>query len=180
MRSMALAMKTMSSEREMVRGQMLALKETEFVEAARAIGVRDRKIVTKHLLPNGIGPIIVAATLEVGSAIITESSLSFLGLGVTEPTAAWGLMLQDTGTFSVIGSYPWILSPVVFVLITVFAFNALGDGLRVPGNCDGTASFAGPDGRFSRRQFEEVLRSNGLTEQRFLSLMRIEIAHEPG
>jgi len=82
------------------------------------------------MVPNVMAPFLIMITAFVGQAILLEASLSYLGLGVQEPIPAWGLMLQDTGTFSVIGSYPWILSPVVFVLITVFAFNALGDGLR--------------------------------------------------
>ena len=74
--------------------------------------------------------LIVAVTIAIPSVVLLESFLGYLGFAVKPPLISWGLMLQDTGTFSVIGSYPWILSPVVFVLITVFAFNALGDGLR--------------------------------------------------
>jgi peptide/nickel transport system permease protein len=74
--------------------------------------------------------VIVAVTLAIPSVVLLESFLGFLGFAVKPPLISWGLMLQDTSTYSVIGSYPWILSPVAFVLVTVFAFNALGDGLR--------------------------------------------------
>ena len=77
----------------LTRGQMLALKETEFVEAARAIGVSDRKIVTRHLLPNGMGPIIVAITLGIPVAILAEATLAYIGIGVQPPRASWGSLI---------------------------------------------------------------------------------------
>jgi peptide/nickel transport system permease protein len=113
-----------------VRSKTLALARIEYVRAAIAVGSSDMRIITRHILPNVLSHIIVAVTLAVPSVVLLESFLGFLGFAVKPPLISWGLMLQDTGTFSVIGSYPWILSPVVFVLITVFAFNALGDGLR--------------------------------------------------
>ena len=79
----------------LVRGQMLALKETEFVEAAKAIGVSDRKIVTRHLLPNGMGPIIVAVTLGIPAAILAEATLAYIGVGVQAPRASWGSLVAD-------------------------------------------------------------------------------------
>jgi peptide/nickel transport system permease protein len=94
------------------------------------VGSPDYRIITPHILPNGLSHNNVAVTLAIPTVILLESFLGFLGFAVKPPLISWGLMLQDTGTFSVIGSYPWILSPVVFVLIAVFAFNALGDGLR--------------------------------------------------
>jgi len=113
-----------------VRGMTLSLKEREFVHAARFMGVPGSRIIFRHILPNVLSHVIVAITLAIPTVVLLESFLGFLGFAVKPPLISWGLMLQDTGTFSVIGSYPWILSPVVFVLITVFAFNALGDGLR--------------------------------------------------
>jgi len=113
-----------------VRSKTLALARIEYVRAAIAVGSGDFRIITRHILPNVLSHIIVAVTLAVPSVVLLESFLGFLGFAVKPPLISWGLMLQDTGSFSVIGSYPWILSPVVFVLITVFAFNALGDGLR--------------------------------------------------
>jgi peptide/nickel transport system permease protein len=113
-----------------VRSKTLALARIEYVRAAIAVGSGDFRIITRHILPNVLSHIIVAVTLAVPSVVLLESFLGFLGFAVKPPLISWGLMLQDCGSFSVIGSYPWILSPVIFVLITVFAFNALGDGLR--------------------------------------------------
>ncbi|HTM77758.1 MAG TPA: ABC transporter permease, partial [Devosia sp.] len=113
-----------------VRSKTLSLARIEYVRAAIAVGSSDARIITRHILPNVLSHVIVAVTLAVPSVVLLESFLGFLGFAVKPPLISWGLMLQDTGTFSVIGSYPWILSPVMFVLITVFAFNALGDGLR--------------------------------------------------
>ena len=113
-----------------VRSKTLALARIEYVKAAIAVGSSDMRIITRHILPNVSSHLIVAVTMAIPAVVLLESFLGFLGFAVKPPLISWGLMLQDTGTFSVIGSYPWILSPVVFVLITVFAFNALGDGLR--------------------------------------------------
>lgn len=113
-----------------VRSKTLALARIEYVRAAIAVGSSDMRIIGRHILPNVSSHLIVAVTIAIPSVVLLESFLGFLGFAVKPPLISWGLMLQDTGTFSVIGSYPWILSPVVFVLITVFAFNALGDGLR--------------------------------------------------
>ena len=113
-----------------VRSKTLALARIDYVRAAIAVGATDSRIIVRHILPNVLSHVIVAVTLAVPTVVLLESFLGFLGFAVKPPLISWGLMLQDTGTFSVIGSYPWILSPVIFVLITVFAFNALGDGLR--------------------------------------------------
>lgn len=113
-----------------VRSKTLALARIDYVRAAIAVGSSDARIITRHILPNVLSHIIVAVTLAIPTVVLLESFLGFLGFAVKPPLISWGLMLQDTATFSVIGSYPWILSPVIFVLITVFAFNALGDGLR--------------------------------------------------
>ncbi|WP_417307865.1 ABC transporter permease [Devosia sp.] len=113
-----------------VRSKTLSLARIDYVRAAIAVGSSDTRIITRHILPNVLSHVIVAVTLAVPTVVLLESFLGFLGFAVKPPLISWGLMLQDTGTFSVIGSYPWILSPVIFVLIAVFAFNALGDGLR--------------------------------------------------
>jgi peptide/nickel transport system permease protein len=113
-----------------VRGKTLALARIDYVRAAMAIGATDRRIILQHIFPNVMSHVIVSVTLAIPSVVLLESFLGFLGFAVKPPLISWGLMLQDTSTYSVIGSYPWILSPVAFVLITVFAFNALGDGLR--------------------------------------------------
>jgi peptide/nickel transport system permease protein len=113
-----------------VRGKTLALARIEYVRAAQAVGATDKRIILRHILPNIISHVIVSITTWIPSIVLIESFLGFLGFAVKPPLISWGMMLQDCGNFSVIGSYPWILSPVAFVLITVFAFNALGDGLR--------------------------------------------------
>ncbi|MGO4441231.1 ABC transporter permease [Rhizobium sp. RAF56] len=113
-----------------VRGKTLALARIEYVRAAMAVGATDRRIILQHILPNVMSHVIVAVTLAIPTVVLLESFLGFLGFAVKPPLISWGLMLQDTANYSVIGSYPWILAPVAFLLVTVFAFNALGDGLR--------------------------------------------------
>ncbi|MCQ1852010.1 ABC transporter permease [Neorhizobium galegae] len=113
-----------------VRGKTLALARIDYVRAAMAVGATDRRIIFQHIFPNVMSHVIVAVTLHIPSVVLLESFLGFLGFAVKPPLISWGLMLQDTANYSVIGTYPWILAPVGFVLITVFAFNALGDGLR--------------------------------------------------
>ncbi|MDP9836396.1 peptide/nickel transport system permease protein [Neorhizobium huautlense] len=113
-----------------VRGKSMALSRIDYVLAAIAVGATDRRIIFQHILPNVMSHVIVSVTLHIPSVVLLESFLGFLGFAVKPPLISWGLMLQDTSTYSVIGSYPWILAPVGFVLVTVFAFNALGDGLR--------------------------------------------------
>lgn len=113
-----------------VRSKTLALRHIDYVRAAQAVGASDGRIITRHILPNVMSHVIVAITLGIPTIVLLESFLGFLGFAVKPPMISWGLMLQDAGNFGSIGSYPWILTPVVFVLATVFAFNALGDGLR--------------------------------------------------
>src|SRR5690606_38220047 len=113
-----------------VRSKALVLAKVDYVTAAVAVGSSDLRIVLRHILPNVLSQVIVSISLTIPLVVLLESFLGFLGFAVKPPLISWGLMLQDTATFSVIGSYPWILSPVLFVLVTVFAFNALGDGLR--------------------------------------------------
>jgi len=113
----------------LTRGQMLSLKETEFVEAAKAIGVSDRKIVTRHMLPNGMGPIIVAVTLGIPVAILAEATLAFIGIGVQPPRASWGSLIADGQKF--IRSEPHlVLFPAIFIALALIGFTFLGDGLR--------------------------------------------------
>jgi len=113
-----------------VRGKTMALARVDYVRAAQAVGASDVRIITRHILPNVMSHVIVAVTIGVPAIVLLESFLGYLGFAVKAPLISWGLMLQDANTFSVLGSYPWILAPVGFVLLTVFAFNALGDGLR--------------------------------------------------
>jgi peptide/nickel transport system permease protein len=112
-----------------VRADFLSLKEREFVVAANTIGTRNRFIIVRHILPNTMAPIIVAATLGVANAILAEAYISFLGLGVRAPTATWGNMLE--GAYNYIGSAPWLwIFPGLLILLTVLSINFLGDGLR--------------------------------------------------
>jgi peptide/nickel transport system permease protein len=114
-----------------VRGQVLSIKEKEFVEAARASGASNRRIIVRHILPNTIGPIMVNMTLAIAAAVIAESTLSFLGFGIQPPDNSWGRMLADAesaaGDFN---RFYMILFPGLMLLLTVLAVNFLGDGLR--------------------------------------------------
>jgi peptide/nickel transport system permease protein len=112
-----------------VRGVVLSLKEKEFVEAARASGSTNRRIITSHILPNALGPITVIVTLGVAAAILTESALSFLGFGVQPPTPTWGNMLNSAQNFVLVHP-PMVWFPGLMILITVLAVNFIGDGLR--------------------------------------------------
>jgi peptide/nickel transport system permease protein len=113
----------------LVRATFLSLKSREFVEAARCLGARDRRIIVRHILPNSLAPIIVAATLGVAAAIIAESTLSFLGLGIQPPTPSWGNMLNHATTD--MAKAPWIaIFPGLFIFLAVVSINFIGDGLR--------------------------------------------------
>ena len=112
-----------------LRASFLSLKQKEFVEAAVSIGVNRRTIMFKHILPNALSPIIVAATLEVGNAIITESVLSFLGVGFPPDTPTWGRLVTDGGQY--LQAAPWLaLVPGTLIFLTVLSINFMGDGLR--------------------------------------------------
>ena len=112
-----------------VRGQTLSLRSKEFVEAARAIGVSNRRIIFQHIVPNLLGIVVIYTTITVPGVIMTESVLSFLGLGIQEPMTSWGVLIHD-GT-SVMEISPWILLfPSAFLSITLYCFNYIGDGLR--------------------------------------------------
>ena len=126
---LTLALVNWASVARIVRSEVLALKETEYVEAARVIGVPERTIMFRHLLPNCLPTMIVLFTLNVPSAILTESSLSFLGLGIQEPRSSWGLMVNAGRQF--LYNAPWLsLVPSIAIMLIVLAFNFLGDGLR--------------------------------------------------
>ncbi|WP_019587370.1 ABC transporter permease [Deinococcus apachensis] len=113
----------------LVRGEVLRMKNLEYVDAARALGASNNRIMWRHLVPNLFAIIIVQATLDVGSAILSEAALSFLGFGIQPPVSTWGNMLSNAQ--EVVLQYPWIpLYPGLAILITVLAFNFLGDGLR--------------------------------------------------
>jgi peptide/nickel transport system permease protein len=114
-----------------LRGQFLSLREQEFVIASKAIGSSNSRIIFRHLLPNALAPIIVAATFGMASAILLEAGLSFLGLGVQPPTASWGNMLNDAQSLPILQSMPWLwLPPGVMIALAVLSINFIGDGLR--------------------------------------------------
>jgi len=112
-----------------VRGQTLSIKQKEFIEAARASGVNGFGIITRHIVPNVFGPVIVYVTLTVPASILAESFLSFLGLGIQEPLTSWGVLLSEGA--NQMETAPWMLIfPALFMAITLFCFNFIGDGLR--------------------------------------------------
>lgn len=113
-----------------IRGQVLALREMEYVQAARALGLKDMRIIIRHILPNVLGPVIVIAASNFASAIIIEAGLSFLGVGVQPPTPSWGLMIKENYNFIITHNPALALAPGVAIMILVLAFNLLGNGLR--------------------------------------------------
>jgi peptide/nickel transport system permease protein len=113
----------------LVRAQVLAVREREFVEAARALGANDARIIVRHILPNIIQPVIVQAAIGMAGAILAEATMSFLGLGVPPPTASWGSMLND-GRSHLFDAPHLVLFPAAAVMLAVLSFNFIGDGLR--------------------------------------------------
>jgi ABC-type dipeptide/oligopeptide/nickel transport system permease subunit len=125
----ALALTSWLTVARLVRGQVLSLRQREFVEAARVLGAGDGRIVARHLLPNTLAPIIVAATFGIPSAILLEASLSFLGLGVQAPMPSWGAMILE-GYKAMRAQPHMLIAPAVALSATVLSYNFLGDGLR--------------------------------------------------
>jgi len=112
-----------------VRGEVLSIKQMLYVEAARSLGAGNLRIIMRQILPNALGPIVVGATLAVGYAIILESSLSFLGLGVQPPVPTWGNLLMDAQ--STMATKPWLtIFPGIAILLVVLSVNFIGDGLQ--------------------------------------------------
>jgi peptide/nickel transport system permease protein len=115
----------------LVRAQFLSLREQEFVEAARAAGVNDLRLIFRHVLPNAIAPVIVSATFGIAAAILTEAGLSFLGLGVQPPTPSWGNLINLAQSASILQQMPWLWAPPgLLIAIAVLSINFIGDGLR--------------------------------------------------
>lgn len=115
----------------LVRGQVLVVRQLEFVHASRALGARDTRIVLRHVLPSVVAPVLIAATLGVAAAIMAESALSFLGLGVQPPTPSWGSMIADGRDLNQLRNAPWTsLAPGLAIGSAVLGFNLLGDALR--------------------------------------------------
>jgi peptide/nickel transport system permease protein len=113
-----------------VRSKVLSLREEEFAQAARLLGAKPRRIILRHLVPSFMSHLIASATLSIPGMILGETALSFLGLGVRAPMTSWGVLLNDAQNVNVVAIYPWLMLPVVPVIIVVLAFNFLGDGLR--------------------------------------------------
>ena len=113
-----------------IRGQVLALREMEYVQAAKALGLKDMRIIIRHVFPNVLGPVIVIAASNFASAIIIEAGLSFLGVGVQPPMPSWGLMIKENYNFIITHNPALALAPGVAIMILVLAFNLLGNGLR--------------------------------------------------
>jgi peptide/nickel transport system permease protein len=115
----------------LIRGQVLKVREYDFVQAARALGASDARILLIHILPNAIQPLIVQASLGMAGAVLSEASLSFLGLGVPPPAPSWGTMIEEARDLSTLQSAPHaLIFPGVAIALTVLAFNFIGDGLR--------------------------------------------------
>lgn len=114
-----------------IYGNVLSARESEYVEAAKAIGTRDGAVMTKYILPNTFAPVLIAFTFRAAQAIITESALSFLGMGVQAPMASWGNILYQAQSISVLATRPWLwMPPGVALLVTILCINFLGDGIR--------------------------------------------------
>ncbi|WP_051001661.1 MULTISPECIES: ABC transporter permease [unclassified Thermotoga] len=113
-----------------VRSRFLSLREEDFVMAAKFMGASNFRIIFRHMLPSFISYLIASITLSIPNMILGETSLSFLGLGIRPPAISWGVLLQGAQNLTVVSMYPWLLLPVVFVIVTVLCFNFVGDGLR--------------------------------------------------
>jgi peptide/nickel transport system permease protein len=113
-----------------VRSKLLALREEDYCTAARLMGARPRRIISRHLLPGFMSHLIAAATLSIPSMILGETALSFLGIGLRPPITSWGVLLNEAQNINVVALYPWLMLPVVPVIVIILAFNFFGDGLR--------------------------------------------------
>lgn len=115
----------------LVQAQFLSIREQEFVEAARAVGVSDTRLIFRYILPNSLAPVIVAATFGIAGAILTEAGLSFLGLGVQPPTASWGNLINLAQSATILQKMPWLWAPPgILIAVAVLSINFVGDGLR--------------------------------------------------
>lgn len=115
----------------LVRAQFMSVRENEFVQAARALGAGDRSIIFRHIMPNVFAPLVALITFSVGSAILTEAGLSFLGLGVPPPTPSWGNMLESARNLDILQHLPWMwIPPAIMTVLTVLCVNFIGDGIR--------------------------------------------------
>jgi peptide/nickel transport system permease protein len=125
-----LSLITWTSMARVVRGRFLAMREEDFVTAARLANASELRIIVRHMVPSFASHIIAAASLSVPGMILGETALSFLGIGLRAPTISWGVLMQEAQNLQSVALYPWLLLPGVFVIVTVLAFNFVGDGLR--------------------------------------------------
>ena len=114
----------------LIRGQVMAIKVLEYVQAARALGLSDSRIISKHILPNILGPVLVIGASNFATAIIIEAGLSFLGIGIQPPQSSWGLMIKENYNFIITHHAMLALVPGIAIMLLVLAFNLLGNGLR--------------------------------------------------
>jgi len=128
--TMILAMLDWTNLARAVRSKLLALREEDYTTAARLMGARPRRIISRHLLPGFMSHLIAAATLSIPGMILGETALSFLGIGLRPPITSWGVLLNEAQNINVVALYPWLMAPVVPVVIVILAFNFFGDGLR--------------------------------------------------
>ena len=128
--TMILAMLDWTNLARAVRSKLLALREEDYTTAARLMGARPRRIIARHLLPGFMSHLIAAATLSIPGMILGETALSFLGIGLRPPITSWGVLLNEAQNINVVALYPWLMAPVVPVVIVILAFNFFGDGLR--------------------------------------------------
>ncbi|MBO9574015.1 MAG: ABC transporter permease, partial [Chitinophagaceae bacterium] len=126
----AIGLTTWVNVARIIRGQVLSVKEREYIEAARALGFSSIRIITRHVLPNVMSPLIVIAASNFASAIVIEAGLSFLGVGVQPPQPSWGLMIKENYNFIITHNPMLALAPGFAIMILVLAFNMLGNGLR--------------------------------------------------
>jgi peptide/nickel transport system permease protein len=126
----ALAIVSWGGLARVIRGQVLAIREMDFVTAARAAGATDMRVILRHVIPNVTSYLVVTATLQIPAMMLTEATLSFLGYGIQEPMTSWGALLNVATNIGAIELHPWVLIPGVFIVISVLAFNFMGDALR--------------------------------------------------
>ena len=126
----ALAITGWGGMARVIRGQVLAIREMDFVTAARAAGANDMRIILRHITPNVTSYLVVNATLLIPGMMLTEAALSFLGYGIQEPMTSWGALLTAATNIGAIELHPWILVPGIFIVISVLAFNFMGDAVR--------------------------------------------------
>jgi peptide/nickel transport system permease protein len=113
-----------------VRGKVLSFRQTDFLLAAKEMGASDRRVIFLHLYPNTLSHVLVILTLTIPAIILAEAFLSFLGIGIQEPLVSWGLLMRNAQNIQTLGQYPWMMTPVIFIIAAVLGFNFLGDGLR--------------------------------------------------